>query len=56
MAGRTGHLPACRRLSRRSESRTIEICFWVIEYPDFDSYRQKVAELEKLDWYRYWSC
>jgi hypothetical protein len=28
----------------------------VIEYPDFDAYRQKVAELEKLDWYRYWSC
>jgi hypothetical protein len=27
----------------------------VIEYPDFDSYRHKVAELEKLDWYRYWS-
>jgi hypothetical protein len=27
----------------------------VIEYPDFDAYRQKVAELEKLDWYRYWS-
>jgi len=26
----------------------------VIEYPDFDSYRHKVAELEKLDWYRYW--
>ena len=22
----------------------------VIEYPDFDSYRQKVAELEKLNW------
>jgi hypothetical protein len=28
----------------------------VIEYPDFDSYRQKVAELEELNWYRYWSC
>jgi hypothetical protein len=28
----------------------------VIEYPDFDAYRQKVAELEKLDWWRYWSC
>jgi hypothetical protein len=28
----------------------------VIEYPDFDSYRQKVAELEKLNWWRYWSC
>ncbi len=27
----------------------------VIEYPDFDAYRQKVAELEKLEWYRYWS-
>ena len=28
---------------------------WVeIEYPDFEAYRQKVAELEKLDWYRYW--
>ena len=27
----------------------------VIEYPDFDSYRQKVAELEKLNWWRYWS-
>ena len=28
----------------------------VIEYPDFDSYRQKVVELEKLTWWRYWSC
>jgi hypothetical protein len=28
----------------------------VIEYPDFDAYRQKVAGLEKLNWYRYWSC
>jgi hypothetical protein len=27
----------------------------VIEYPDFDSYRHEVAELEELDWYRYWS-
>jgi hypothetical protein len=27
----------------------------VIEYPDFDAYRQKVAELEELSWYRYWS-
>jgi hypothetical protein len=27
----------------------------VVEYPDFDSYRQKVAELEELNWYRYWS-
>jgi hypothetical protein len=28
----------------------------VIEYLDFDAYRQKVAELEALNWYRYWSC
>lgn len=28
----------------------------VIEYPDFDTYRQKVAELEEIGWYRYWSC
>jgi hypothetical protein len=28
----------------------------VIEYPDFDAYRRKVAELEELNWYRYWSC
>ena len=27
----------------------------VLEYPDLDSYRMKVAELEKLDWWRYWS-
>ena len=28
----------------------------VLEYPDFDTYRQKVAELEELNWWRYWSC
>jgi hypothetical protein len=28
----------------------------VIEYPDFDAYRRKVAELEELNWWRYWSC
>ena len=28
----------------------------VIEYPDIDAYREKVAELEKIDWWRYWSC
>ena len=27
----------------------------VIEYPDMDAYRGKVAELEKLNWWRYWS-
>jgi hypothetical protein len=27
----------------------------VIEYPDMDSYRRKVAELEKLHFWRYWS-
>ena len=28
----------------------------VIEYPDFDAYRQKVAELEEIGWWRYWEC
>jgi hypothetical protein len=27
----------------------------VIEYPDMDAYRRKVAELEKLNRWRYWS-
>ncbi len=27
----------------------------VIEYPDIDAYQQKVAELEKLQWWRYFS-
>jgi hypothetical protein len=25
----------------------------VIEYPDMEAYQKKVAELEKLDWWRY---
>lgn len=28
----------------------------VIEYPDMDTYQKKVEELEKLNWWRYWSC
>jgi len=27
----------------------------VIEYPDMDAYQKKVQELEKLDFWRYWS-
>lgn len=27
----------------------------VLEYPDMDAYLMKVTELEKLDWWRYWS-
>ena len=34
-----------------------EIFGWaVIEYPDLDKYQQKVAELEELQWWRYWSA
>ncbi len=28
----------------------------VIEYPDMDAYQQKVEELEKLNWWRYFSA
>ncbi len=28
----------------------------VIEYPDMDSYQQKVEELEKLNWWQYFSA
>lgn len=28
----------------------------VLEYPDMDSYQQKVEELEKLNWWRYFSA
>jgi hypothetical protein len=28
----------------------------VIEYPDMDAYQQKVEELEKLNWWRYYSA
>ena len=34
-----------------------EIDGWgVIEYPDMDAYQKKVEELEKLDWWRYFSA
>ncbi len=30
---------------------------WVVlEYPDMDAYQKKVKELEKLDWWRYFSA
>ena len=33
-----------------------ELFDWgVLEYPDMDAYRRKVAELEELTWWRYWS-
>lgn len=28
----------------------------VIEYPDMEAYQKKVQELEKLDWWRYFSA
>ena len=28
----------------------------VIEYPDMETYQKKVEELEKLDWWRYFSA
>ncbi len=28
----------------------------VLEYPDMDAYQKKVEELEKLDWWRYFSA
>ena len=28
----------------------------VIEYPDMEAYQKKVEELEKLDWWRYFSA
>ena len=34
-----------------------EISAWgVIEYPSMEAYLQKVEELEKLDWWRYFSA
>lgn len=34
-----------------------EIFDWaVIEYPDMGAYQKKVRELEKLDWWRYFSA
>jgi hypothetical protein len=34
-----------------------EIYDWgVIEYPDMEAYQEKVKELEKLDWWRYFSA
>jgi hypothetical protein len=34
-----------------------EIYDWVvIEYPDMEAYQKDVEELEKLNWWRYWSC
>ena len=34
-----------------------EIYDWgVIEYPDMETYQKKVEELEKLDWWRYFSA
>jgi hypothetical protein len=34
-----------------------EIYDWVvIEYPNIEAYRQKVAELEKVNWWRYFSA
>lgn len=50
-AGAVRHI-ACD--SRWADESVFDWC--VIEYPDFDSYRRKVAELEKLNWWRYWSC
>ena len=33
------------------------ILSWVvIEYPDMDAYQKKVEEIEKLDFWRYWSA
>ena len=34
-----------------------EIYDWgVLEYPDMETYQKKVVELEKLDWWRYFSA
>ena len=34
-----------------------EVFDWgVLEYPDMESYRKKVAELEQLAWWRYFSA
>jgi hypothetical protein len=34
-----------------------EILDWgVIEYPDIETYQKKVEELEKLNWWRYFSA
>lgn len=34
-----------------------EILGWgVLEYPSMEAYQQKVAELEKLNWWRYFSA
>ena len=33
------------------------VMFWsVAEYPDMETYQKRVAEIEKLDWWRYMSA
>ena len=55
-----------RKIDRRAGSNWQILCdsrwadegvfdWGVLEYPDIDAYRVKVAELEKLNFWRYWS-
>lgn len=54
-------------VDRRAGMRVIIACFarwaneglydWgVLEYPSIEALQQKTAELEKLQWWRYWEC
>ena len=39
--------------SRWADETTVG--FGIIEYPDMDAYQQKVKEVEKLNWWRYFT-
>lgn len=54
-------------VEKRAGSRWVILCdsrwadeqgldWGVLEYPDLDAYRKKVAELESMDFWRYWSA
>ena len=54
-------------VDKRAGSKVVIVCnsrwadealfdWGVIEYPDMEAYQKKVDELEKLDWWRYFSA
>jgi hypothetical protein len=50
-AGATWHITCDSRWADE------EVYLWsVTEYPSMEAYQQKVAELEKLEWWRYFSA
>jgi len=48
---------AKRHIGCNSRWADEEVSFWgTIEYPDMEAYQKKVEELEKLNWWRYYSA